>query len=155
MKTYSLLLFTFFMWACSPYDGAEESLDYDRIEITFQGYGTYQTEGDLKIVVTDSTDVQKLNVLKNNSEGVLFGSVKGTEFVIELVYVDSESSRKLLLKILKSGRVEPTVMNGPGNWFDGIYENHELVSYVSALIKLEEIQRYNGALSQEEYDAFD
>lgn len=151
MKKY-FIFFWVLLASCSKYKGEKDSIAYDAVEIAFDGYGDYAIEGKLKIVVTNPEKIKELNLLKNQSQRKWFANVKGTEYVIRLIYTNSQTNEKLLLRILKSTNTSPTIEYGPGTLFDGKYKNIELVSYVADIIKLEEIKQYKGSLSQEDYE---
>lgn len=141
--------------SCSKYKGSEQSLKYDIIKIEFDGYSKdYETKEKITILITDSTEVRNLNNLKNTSQRKWFTNVKGTEFIIRLVYTDSGTGEQLLVRILKSIDSPPTIEYGSGTLFDGSYKNQKLFDYVTSLIKLDEIKQYKGNLSQEEYEKF-
>lgn len=154
MRKYLVFLTVTILFSCSEYKGEKDSITYDSVEITFDGYGDYEIDGKLKILINNPSEVKELNYLKNKSKSKFFGNVKGTEYVMRLVYSDTRTNQKLLLRILKSTDSEPTIEYGTGTLFDGKYENNELVSYVSSLIKLDAIKRYKGSLNQVEYDTF-
>lgn len=154
MKGYIIFLMVLLLSSCSKYKGEKDSIAYDIVEITFDGYGEYEIEGNLKMVVTNPEKIKELNRLKNHSQRKWFANVKGTEYVVRLVYTDVQTNDKLLLRILKSTDASPTIEYGPGTIFDGKYENNELVSYVAAIFNFEAIKQYEGSLSQEEYEKF-
>ncbi|MXV37655.1 hypothetical protein GO491_03015 [Flavobacteriaceae bacterium Ap0902] len=154
MRKYSILLTTIILFSCSEYKGEKDSLSYDEIEITFDGYGDYDTEGKLKTTISNPVQIKKLNQLKNQSKINWLPNLKATEYVIRLIFVNNSTNEKLLLRILKSTDYHATIEYGPGTIFDGKYRNDELVNYISSLIKLDAIKRYKGSLSQEEYDTF-
>ncbi|MFT4537265.1 MAG: hypothetical protein ACI9P5_004646 [Saprospiraceae bacterium] len=153
MKKYFVFLIIL-LCSCSKYKGNKDSLAYDNVEIIFDGYGEYEIEGKLTVPITDSTVVEKLNDLKNKSQPKWFANIKGTEYVIRLIYTDSNTGDQLLIRILKSTNSTATIEYGAGTIFDGKYKNDKLVSYVSSIIKLEDIKQYEGGLSQKEYDKF-
>jgi len=154
MKRYLIFLTVIVFTSCSEYKGDRDSISYDSVEITFDGYGDYEIDGKLKIPITNPLEVKELNYLKNKSKRKFFGNVKGTEYVIRLVYSDIKTNQKLLLRILKSTDSSPTIEYGSGTMFDGNYKNDELVNYISSLIKLDAIKKHKGNLNQEEYDTF-
>ena len=153
MKRYFILLFVL-LCSCSKYKGEKDSIAYDTVEITFDGYGDYEIEGKLKMVVANSEKIKELNRLKNQSQRKWFANVKGTEYVVRLVYTDVQTNERLLLRILKSTDATPTIEYGPGTLFDGKYKNDELVNYVAAIINLKDIKQYKGRLRQEDYEEF-
>ena len=142
------------IFSCSEYKGDKNNLDYDIVIITFDGNTGYNTNGILKLHVTDSNTVKKLNNLKNNSRIKWFSDPHGTEYSIRLVYENSKTREKLLVRILKNPGFSPTIEYGAGTIFDRRYKNNELVSYVTKLIKLDSIKKYKGQLSQKEYEKF-
>lgn len=151
MKKY--FIFTMILLSsCSKYKGDRNSLNYNSVEIEFDGYGEYDIERSLIIPITDSTVVNQLNDLKNTSKSKYFASIKGTEYVIILIYTDSSTGDQLLIKILKSVDSTPTIIYGRGLIFEGTYKNIELVNYIASIIKLKAIKKYKGSLSQEEYE---
>ena len=153
MKNYIVFL-VILLCSCSNYKGDKDSLDYDKLVIKFDGYSErYKTSEMITVPVTNSNDVAKLNKLKNLSERKWFGNVKGTDYIIELVYFDSESGNKLLIRILKSIDSTPSIEYGSGTMFDGTYKNDELVNFVSEIINLESIGKFSGSLSQSDYDS--
>ena len=139
--------------SCSKYKGSQDSLKYDIIKIEFDGYSKdYETKEKITISITDSTEVRNLNNLKNTSQRKWFANVKGTEFIIRLVYTDSKTGEQLLVRILKSIDSTPTIEYGSGTLFDGSYKNQKFFDYVASIINLEDIKQYKGNLSQEEYE---
>ena len=153
VKIFLMLLVILFS-SCSKYKGEKNSIAYDTVEITFDGYGDYEIDGKLKISITSPLEVKKLNHLKNQSKRKWFANLKSTEFFMRLIYTDSNTGAQLLLSISKSTDSSPTIEYGSGTIFDGKYKNDELVSYVAAIINLEAIKQYEGSLSQEEYENF-
>lgn len=81
----------------------------------------------------------------------MFGGRKGNEYTIDLVYTNSGSGDKLLVRIFKNIELKPTIVYGSGTIFEGSYRNEELVEYVSSIIKLDAIKQYEGDLTQKEY----
>ncbi|GAA3626430.1 hypothetical protein GCM10022397_10230 [Flavivirga jejuensis] len=142
------------LFSCSEYKGDKDSITYDSVQITFDGYGDYEIDGKLKISITSPLEVKKLNHLKNQSKRKWFANLKSTEFFMRLIYTNSNTGVQLLMSISKSTDSSPTIEYGSGTIFDGKYQNDELVNYISSLIKLDAIKRYKGSLSQEEYDTF-
>jgi hypothetical protein len=125
------------------------------IEINFDGYSSdLETTGEIVMIVTDSVDVRNLNKLKNLSKPKLFGNVKGTDYIIRLIYKGSATDEQLHILISKSINSEPTIEYGSGTIFDRSYKNGELVDYVESLIMLKKIRDYDGNLNQVKYDAF-
>jgi len=153
MRKYLVFLTVVIFFSCTEYKGEKDSLSYDEIEIIFDGYGDYDTEGKLTIPITDSTEINTLNRLKNISKPHFFSN-KGRDYIIRLYFSDSKTGNKLLMTITKSNDWPINIEYGSGTIFDGNYKNDELVNYISSLIKLDAIKRYKGSLSQEEYDTF-
>jgi len=135
MKKYFILLIIILFTSCSEYKGEKDNIDYDSVEITFIGYN-YEIDDKLKISITNSSEVEKLNHLKNQSKLKWLGLPdKGTEFFIRLVYLNSNTKEKLLISISKSTDSNPTIEYGSGTLFNGKYKNEELTNYVVSLIK--------------------
>ncbi|MDO5975016.1 hypothetical protein [Flavivirga jejuensis] len=154
MRRYLIFLTAMVLFSCSEYKGDKDSITYDSVQITFDGYGDYEIDGKLKISITSPLEVKKLNHLKNQSKRKWFANLKSTEFFMRLIYTNSNTGVQLLMSISKSTDSSPTIEYGSGTIFDGKYQNDELVNYISSLIKLDAIKRYKGSLSQEEYDTF-
>lgn len=154
MRKYIVFLTTIILFSCSEYKGEKDSITYDSVQITFDGYGDYEIDGKLKISITSPLEVKKLNHLKNQSKRKWFANLKSTEFFMRLIYTDSNTGAQLLMSISKSTDSSPTIEYGSGTIFDGKYKNNDLVNYISSLIKLDAIKRYKGSLSQEEYNTF-
>lgn len=152
MKKYFVFLTLMIFSSCSEYKGEKDSIAYDSMEITFDGYEDYEIDGKLKISITNPSEVKELNRLKNQSQRKWFANLKSTEFFIRLVYTNSNNGEQLLMSISKSTNSSPTIEYGVGTLFDGKYKNNELVSYIGSLIKLDAIKQHKGSLSQEEYD---
>ena len=142
------------LFSCSEYKGEKDSVTYDSVLIIFDGYGDYEIDGKLKILVTSPSEVNNLNALKNQSKINWFPGSKSNEFNIRLIYSDSNTGDKLLVSISKSKYYDPKIEYGTGTIFDIKYRNDDLVDYVSSLINLDAIIKYKGSLSQEEYDTF-
>ncbi len=154
MKRY-LIFLLIIICSCSNYEGDKDSTDYDSIVISFRGYSKeYSTKEAIYISVTDSFIIDKLNTIKNSSESILFGGRKGNEYTVDLVYTNSDTGDKLLIRIFKNIELKPTIVYGAGTLFDGSYRNDELVEYVTSIIKLDAIKKYEGSLTQKEYDEF-
>ncbi len=153
MNKYLSLFVLIILFSCSEYKGDKNSLDYDIVKITFKGYKDYKTNGKLKLQVTDSSVVKKLNNLKNDSKIKWFSNLKATEYYLRLVYINSKTGERLLITISKDD-FSPTIQYGPGTIFDGKYKNNKFVNYVTKLIKLDSIKKYKGRLSQKEYRKF-
>ena len=152
MRKY-LFVLIIVLCSCSKYEGSKDSLSYDSVKIEFVGYSEqYETKEKIVIPVTDSIYVKKLNKLKNFSERKWFGNVKGTDYIIRLIYTDSKTGKQLLVRILKSINSTPSIEYGIGTIFDEIFKNDDLINFVSIVINLEEIERYEGSLSQREYE---
>ena len=152
MRRYFIFLMAL-LCSCSKYKGSKDSLKYDNIKIEFYGYSKdYKTKEKLIISITDSTVVKKLNNLKNISQRKWFGDTKGTEYIVRLVYTDSNTGEQLLISISKSKNSQPVIEYGSGTIFDRMYKNDEFFNYVTSIIKLENIKQYEGGLSQEEYE---
>ena len=144
-----------FLCFCSNYEGSKDSITYDSIKIYYYGASKdYSTKEEIIISVTDSADIKNLNTIKNTSELILFGGRKGNDYKIDLVYTDSDTGDKLLIRILKNIGLKPTIVYGAGTLFDGSYRNDKLVEYVASVIKLDAIKKYEGSLTQKEYDEF-
>ena len=154
MKRYLIVLTIIIFSSCSEYKGEKDSIAYDNVEITFDGYGDYEIDGKLKISITNILKIKELNRLKNLSQRKWFANVKGTEFLIRLVYTDSNTGEQLLVSILKSIDSTPTMEYGSGTLFDGKYKNQKFFDYVASIINLEDIKQYEGSLSQEDYVNF-
>jgi len=113
MKRFFIFLIVLIFSSCSKYKGEKDSIAYDTIEITFDGYGDYEVEGKLKILVTNPTKIKELNRLKNQSQRQWFANVKGPEYVVRLIYTDSQTNYKLIVRILKSTNATPTIEYAP------------------------------------------
>lgn len=141
MNKYIVFIITFFLLSCSDYKGEKGNIHYDSVEITFTGYD-HEIEGELKISITDSLKVEKLNYLKNKSKLDWFSIPdKGTEYVIRLVYLNADTGEKLLVSISKSIDWSPTIEYGSGTLFEGKYQNEELAEYVISLIEQRHINQ--------------
>lgn len=141
MNKYIVFIITFFLSSCSDYKGEKGKINYDSVEITFMGYN-HEIEGELKISITDSLEVKKLNHLKNQSKLKWLGLPdKGTEFFIRLVYLNSSTKENLLISISKSTDSNPTIEYGSGTLFEGKYQNEELAEYVIFLIEQNHINQ--------------
>lgn len=141
MNRYLIFLLVLF-FSCSKYKGGQDSLIYDVIKIEFDGYSKdYETKEKITISVTDSSEVRNLNNLKNISQRKWFTNVKGTEFIIRLVYTDSKTGEQLLVRILKSRDSTPSIEYGSGTPFDGSYENDKFFNYVASIINLKAIKQ--------------
>ena len=153
MKNYFIYLLL--ICSCTAYEGSKESTTYNKIDIYFYGRSEiYYTEEAIKITVTDSTNVYRLNELKNLSKPILFGGRKGNEYTINLVFTDSDTGDELLIRILKNIGLKPTIIYGNGTIFDGSYRNDELVKYIASIIKLDAIKEYEGSLTRKGYKEF-
>lgn len=129
MKGYLIFLLIFFC-SCSQYKGSKDSLNYDSIKIEFDGYSEkYETKEKIIIPVIDSNYVNKLNKIKKFSERKWFANVKGTDYIIRIIYSDSKTGNQLLVRILKSINSKPSIEYGPGTIFDGTFRNDELTNY--------------------------
>ena len=93
-----------------------------------------------------------MNKLKNLSERKWFGNVKGTDYIIKIIYTNSKTGDELLVRILKSVDSKPTIEYGSGTIFNGTFKNDKLVDLVSKIINLEGIENHNGSLNQNEYE---
>ncbi|PKG42523.1 hypothetical protein [Psychroflexus sp. MES1-P1E] len=142
MKRYLFFLIVIVFSSCSEYKGDKNSVDYDSVEITFDGYGDYEIDGKLKISITNPLEVEQLNLLKNQSQRKWFANLKSTEFFMRLVYKNSNTGEQLLMSISKSTDFSPTIEYGSGTLFDGKYKNNEFVSYISNLTKLDSIKNH-------------
>ena len=152
MKRYLIFIIIVFC-SCSKYEGSKNNLNYDDIKVEFQGYSeSYETNEKIIIPVTDANHIKALNKLKKSSKRKLFTNVKGTEYVIRIIYSDSKTGDQLLVRILKSINSEPSIEFGTGTIFDGTFKNNKLIDFVSSLIKLNDIKKYNGILGQKEYE---
>jgi len=149
-----LVFLIVFLCSCSKYEGDRESIAYDTVTVIFDGYGEYETEGQIVISITDSVQVKKLNKLKNLSQTKWLANVKGTEYLLRLVFKDSKTEEQLLISISKSINSVPVIEYGTGTIFDRKYKNDKLVDYIGLIIKLSDIKQHGGSLSQEEYDQF-
>ena len=154
MRKYLVFLTVTIFLSCNEYKGEKDSITYDSVYIIFAGYGDYETDSKLKILVTSPSEVNNLNALKNQSKINWFPASKSNEFHIRLIYSDSNTGDKLLVNIQKSKYYDPKIEYGTGTIFDIKYRNDNLVDYVSSLIKLDAIKKHKGSLSQEEYDTF-
>ena len=152
MKRYLIFIIIVFC-SCSKYEGSKNNLNYDDIKVEIQGYSeSYETNEKIIIPVTDANHIKALNKLKKSSKRKLFTNVKGTEYVIRIIYSDSKTGDQLLVRILKSINSEPSIEFGTGTIFDGTFKNNKLIDFVSSLIKLNDIKKYNGILGQKEYE---
>jgi hypothetical protein len=73
--------------------------------------------------------------------------------MIRIIYSDSKTGDQLLVRILKSINSEPSIEFGTGTAFDGTFKNDELINFVSTLINLKGIKKYDGILGQNEYES--
>lgn len=140
--------------SCSKYKGDKDSLNYDTVIIQFDGYSErYETDEMITIPVVNANDIRRMNELKNLSERKWFGNVKGTDYIIRIIYTNTETGDELLVRILKSIDSTPSIEYGSGTIFDSAFKNDKLVDLVSRIINLEGIERYNGSLNQNEYES--
>lgn len=140
--------------SCSKYKGDKDSLNYDTVIIQFDGYSErYETDEMITIPVVNANDISRMNELKNLSERKWFGNVKGTDYIIRIIYTNTETGDELLVRILKSIDSTPSIEYGSGTIFDSAFKNDKLVDLVSRIINLEGIERYNGSLNQNEYES--
>lgn len=154
MKRY-LICFCFIMifCSCSKYEESKKKMSYNNIKIEFDGYSKrFETNEKILISVNDSNNIKKLNKLKITSERKWFANVKGTDYIIKIIYTDSKTDEQLLVRILKSINSDPSIEFGTGTVFDGTFKNDKLIDFVSSLIKLNDIKKYNGILGQKEYE---
>lgn len=140
--------------SCSKYKGDKDSLNYDTVIIQFDGYSErYEIDEMITIPVVNANDIRRMNELKNLSERKWFGNVKGTDYIIRIIYTNTETGDELLVRILKSIDSTPSIEYGSGTIFDSAFKNDKLVDLVSRIINLEGIERYNGSLNQNEYES--
>lgn len=140
--------------SCSKYKGDKNSLNYDAVIIEFDGYSErYETDEMITIPVVNANYISRMNELKNLSERKWFGNVKGTDYIIRIIYTNSKTGDELLVRILKSIDSTPSIEYGSGTIFDGTFKNDKLVDLVSRIINLEGIESYNGSLNQNEYES--
>jgi len=128
-----LLYMILVLISCSDYKGDKKSFSYHTVEIIYDiGKGS-----DHIFLVTNPKIVNKLNQLKNKSKKKLFlnPSIKGSKFVIKLIFNDTINNKKLLITIFKDEGMEPTVVFGEGLIFDVLYQNNELLKYTDSLIQ--------------------
>ena len=57
-----------------------------------------------------------------------------------------------MIRILKDLELRPAIIYGAGTIFDSSYRNKKLVDYVASIIKLDAIRKYEGSLTQREYE---
>lgn len=150
-----ILFLIIFLSSCSEYQGDKSSNNYDSVEIEFVGNSDeFYAKERLVLEITDSSIVSELNNLKNNSKSIWFGGFKATDYIISLIFKDTETNQKLLIRILKSTDWEPFLEYGPGTMFDTPFKNEQFVDYVTELIKLNKIKNNKGELTQEQYNKF-
>ena len=141
------------LFSCSKYKGEKNSMDYDIVNVVFDGYDEYDVEGKLKIEIKDPDKVKKLNQLKNQSKiQWLAFHQKPTKYSMRLVFIDTLKNEKLLMTINYSGNWYPQIRFGNGTMFNAIRKNRKFIEYLGSIIHLEEIRKYKGALTQKEYD---
>jgi hypothetical protein len=93
-----------------------------------------------------------MNKLKNNSKRTIFGSPKGTDYVIRIIFENSLTHKKLQIRMLKTRGQRPYIEYGNGTVFYGNHRNDSFIEYVSTLLKIDEISKYEGVLDQKEYE---
>ena len=151
MKRIYLACILIFMFSCTDYNGKIENLEYDLIQVEFDGLKKeFYNKGNINLSIIEKENVEKLNYLKTkNSEKLLFPNVKPVMFQIDLKFINSKTKEKLLITINSNNNGEITTIIGNDN-----YLNSELYEYLYELISIEKIKNYKGELNQSEYEKY-
>jgi hypothetical protein len=151
MNKFYIIFSIIFLFSCTDYNGKIESLEYDLIQIEFDGLKKeYYNKGNIDLSVIEKENVEKLNFLKTkNSEKILFPNIKPVMFQIDLNFINSNTNEKLLITINSNNNGEITTIIG-----NDYYSNSELYEYLSEFIKIEKIKNYKGKMNQSEYEKY-
>lgn len=149
MRNYKLILILLLIVSCSKYKGEPKSLEYDSIEIEFDGLkGDFYKKGNISLSFTDKEIVKKLNTVKNKiKKAPTFSTLKPVMYQIDLHYKNSKTNEQLLITINSNTNNEIIMVIG-----NDYFINEDIYSYISSLIKLEYIKNYNGELTQNSYE---
>ena len=151
MNRFYIILSIIFLFSCTDYNGKIESLEYDLIQIEFDGLKKeFYNKGNINLSIIEKENVEKLNILKTkNSEKIIFPNVKPVLFQIDLNFINSNTNEKLLITINSNNNEEITTIIGNDS-----YKNSELYEYLFELISIEKIKNYKGELNQSEYEKY-
>jgi len=151
MNRFYIIFSIIFLFSCNEYNGKIKSLEYDLIQIEFDGLKKeFYNKGNINLSITEKENVEKLNFLKTkNSEKILFPNIKPVMFQIDLNFINSNTNEKLLITINSNNNGEITTIIG-----NDYYLNSELYEYLSGLIKIEKIKNYKGKMNQSEYEKY-
>jgi len=151
MNRFYIILSIIFLFSCTDYNRKIESLEYDLIQIEFDGLKKeFYKKGNINLSIIEKENVEKLNILKTkNSEKIIFPNVKPVLFQIDLNFINSNTNEKLLITINSNNNEEITTIIGNDN-----YKNSELYEYLFELISIEKIKNYKGELNQSEYEKY-
>ncbi len=151
MNKFYIIFSIIFLFSCTDYNGKIESLEYDLIQIEFDGLKKeYFNKGNINLSVIEKENVEKLNFLKTkNYEKILFPNIKPVMFQIDLNFINSNTNEKLLITINSNNNGEITTIIG-----NDYYSNSELYEYLSEFIKIEKIKNYKGKMNQSEYEKY-
>jgi hypothetical protein len=151
MSKFYLIFILLILGSCSGNNGQVKSLEYDLIQIEFDGLKKdYFRKGNIHLTIKDEKNIEKLNILKTrNTKSIIFPNLKPVMFQIDLNFINTSENKKLLITINSSNNGEITNIIG-----NDYFVNNELFEYISELIKLKEIEEYQGDLNQMEYDKY-
>ena len=151
MNRFYIIFSVLFMVSCTNYNGKIESLEYDLIQIEFDGLKKdFYEKGNINISIKDKETVEKLIVLKTkNSESIFFPNTRPVMFEIDLNFINSITNEKLLITIISTNSGEITIQVG-----NNYYTNPKLYEYISKLINIEKIKKYKGEINQAEYEKY-
>ena len=151
MNRFYIIFSVLFMVSCTNYNGKIESLEYDLIQIEFDGLKKdFYEKGNINLSIKDNETVEKLNVLKTkNSESIFFPNTRPVMFEIDLNYINSITNEKLLITVISNNSEEITVKIG-----NNYYTNPKLYEYISKLINIEKIKKNKGEMNQSEYEKY-
>ena len=139
--------------SCSEYIGEiNEDTSFEKVTITFTGgKNEFHNKGVFSIIITDNEKVKRLSQLKNKSKKDYFTAHRPVLYEIDVLFTESRNTDDFLLRLIST---PPNNQHLVQVGYYSQYLNENLFNYVASLIKLEEIKKYEGRLSQEEYDRF-
>lgn len=136
--------------SCSGYSGKiSQDTSYERIKITFTGLkDEFHNKGTFSVTITDKDKVERLNRLKNKCKKDYFTAHRPVIYEIDVLFTDSKNADDFVLTLISTPAKNNLVRVG----YYAQYLNDDLFNYVASIIKLEEIRKYKGRLSQEKYE---
>lgn len=148
MRLFTLIIVVLSLISCSSNFGETK-----KIVLEFDGFtGDFAEKGNLILVVQDSIILNKItNSFKKSKSSYFFSCPdhRPVAWKINIVKLDERNNTEFLSQIIF------TTTGDLAMWDDIVnkcYENDSLINFMIDIVKVEEIRKFRGSMTQEDYD---